>query len=164
MDRGKVWTIRGVALAVGLLLGVGVYAVGSRVAAPRGVTKGDATAFLPDTANGEWMPFNIALLDEALKQNRPVVVDWTADWCINCRVLEAAVLEREEMKKTFLARNVLLLRADLSEENPPATALNKKLGGEAIPVLAIFKPGLPTSPVVLRDSYSTTRVTAELTP
>jgi len=77
-------------------------------------------------------------------------------------VLEAAVLEREAMKKTFLQTNALLLRADLSEDNPPATALNKKLGSEAIPVLAIFKPGKQESPVVLRDSYSIDRVTSEL--
>jgi hypothetical protein len=57
---------------------------------------------------------------------------------------------------------VLLLRADLSTDNPPATALNRKLGGEAIPVLAIFAPARPFQPVVLRDSYTQARVIEEV--
>ncbi len=35
-----------------------------------------------------------------------------------------------------------------------ASLLNEKLGGEAIPALAVFKPGSPEEPVVLRDGYT----------
>ncbi|HVT79972.1 MAG TPA: thioredoxin family protein, partial [Phycisphaerae bacterium] len=93
---------------------------------------------------------------------RPGVVDWTADWCINCQVLDATVLSREETQQAFAKSNALLLRADLTSDNPAATALNKKLGGEAIPVLAIFSPARPDKPVVLRDTYSRDRVIAEI--
>ena len=160
----QIWATRVMVLFVGVLLGAGVYAAAKRITPIRPPMNPSGTALLPDKSGGEWLPFNMALLDEALKQGRPVVVDWTADWCINCRVLEATVLDREETMRTFIARNAVLLRADLSQENPPATELNRKLGSEAIPVLAIFKPGQPYSPVVLRDSYSVSRVVGELRP
>ena len=73
-----------------------------------------------------------------LASGRPVVVDWTASWCINCHVLEAVVLNTAPVENAFRDSNVLLLKADLSTDNPPATLLNRKLGGEAIPVLARF--------------------------
>jgi thiol:disulfide interchange protein DsbD len=102
------------------------------------------------------------LLDAALKQGRPVVVDWTAEWCINCRSLEAFVLSTQAVQDGFRNRRAVLLRADLSVDNPPASRLNEKLGGQAIPALAIFAPSRPETPVVLRDNYSPTRVINEL--
>lgn len=124
---------------------------------------GATVATLPEKSDGhQWLPFNVALLDQALKDGRPVVVDWTADWCINCRVLEATVLSRDEVRDAFISGNAVLLKADLSQENRPATELNQKLGGKAIPVLAIFSPARPEKPVVLRDSYSQARVIAEV--
>jgi suppressor for copper-sensitivity B len=166
MNPARIWTIRIIVLAIGLLLGLGVYKVGAAIARSNTAMMARASSdsvILPEKFTGEWLPFNVALVDEALKDGRPVVVDWTADWCPNCHALEALVLSREAVQQAFAGRNAVLLRADLSADNPPATALNHKLGGEAIPVLAIFSPSRPTEPVVLRDSYSQARVIGEVT-
>lgn len=157
MARGRVWGIRIGALVVGMVLGLGLYGMA------KGVGERTGTAGVLVGGDGQWVPFNVALLDAALAEGRPVVVDWTADWCINCHVLEAAVLAKEPVQKSFREAGALLLKADLSVDNPPATALNRKLGGEAIPALAIFAPERPLEPVVLRDSYTQARVMAEVT-
>jgi thiol:disulfide interchange protein DsbD len=163
MSESRIWTIRAVVLVVGVALGFGIYRIAS-MTRPATVMSQSGMVLLPDkTERGDaWLPFNLALLDQALKDGRPVLVDWTADWCINCRVLEATVLSREELRRAVVDRNVVLLRADLSQENPPATALNEKLGSQSIPVLAIFAPSRPTEPVVLRDTYSPSRVIQEI--
>jgi thiol:disulfide interchange protein DsbD len=158
MSSRKVWSIRLGAILVGAILGTGLYTVAKNVTERSGTGGGAIIA-----GEGQWVPFNVALLDAALAEGRPVVVDWTADWCINCHVLEAAVLSKEPVQTAFRTSNALLLKADLSVDNPPATALNRKLGGEAIPVLAIFSPGRPLEPVVLRDSYTQSRVIDEVT-
>ncbi len=158
----KLWITRTIVLAVGLSLGLGVYVLAARAAIPQAAPENPDTLLLPDTYTGEWLPFNTALLDAALKQGRPVVVDWTADWCINCRALDAFVLSTQPVKNSFRQANAVLLKADLSRDNPPATRLNEKLGGQAIPVLAVFSPRQPTDPVVLRDGYTTTRVITEV--
>jgi thiol:disulfide interchange protein DsbD len=154
MEPAKIWTIRIVSLVIGAGLGVGMYllAVQTTVTTPQA----------QGVDQHGWIPFNVAYLDEALKQNRPVVIDWTASWCINCRALEATVLNTEEVMKAFADSNVVLLKADLSTDNPPATELNRQLGGEAIPVLAIFSPARPNTPVVLRDFYSRATVVDEV--
>jgi thiol:disulfide interchange protein DsbD len=104
----------------------------------------------------------VALLDDALKSGRPVVVDWTANWCINCKFLEARVLRTSPVEEAFAKNNALLMKADETEDNPPAALLNRELGGESIPVLAIFSPGRPNAPVVLRDNYGGEKVIGEL--
>jgi thiol:disulfide interchange protein DsbD len=152
MERGQIWGIRVVALAVGIGLGAGLYAMSTRY----------TREIRPAMEESGWQAFNVALLDDALKNGRPVVVDWTATWCINCHALEAFVLNTTGVQEAFQKNNVLLLKADLSTDNPPATLLNRELGGEAIPVLAVFAPSRPYEPVVLRDSYSQQRVIDEV--
>jgi thiol:disulfide interchange protein DsbD len=157
MPSRRVWTIRLSAILMGAILGTGLYTVG------KSVTERSGSTAAVIAGEGQWIPFNVALLDAALAEGRPVVVDWTADWCINCHVLEATVLSKDSVQNAFQSSNALLLKADLSVDNPPATALNRKLGGEAIPVLAVFSPSRPLEPVVLRDSYTQARVVEEVT-
>jgi len=152
MTRTRIWSIRAVVVILGLLLAWPLFTMG----------KQSGSAWSPGRIDGAWQPFNIALLDAALKDGRPVVIDWTADWCINCRALEKLVLNTADVQAAFRAENALLLKADLTQDNPPADALNRKLGGQSIPVLAIFSPSRPTKPVVLRDSYTKQRVIDEV--
>jgi suppressor for copper-sensitivity B len=163
VSEARIWIIRAVAVFVGLALGSGIYWFANMTPPPTAMSP-TGTTFLPDRtdSSGAWLPFNVALLDQALKDGRPVLVDWTADWCINCRVLEATVLSREELRRAIVEQNAVLLRADLSQENPAPDALNEKLGSRSIPVLAIFAPSRPNEPVVLRDTYSPSRVIREV--
>ena len=163
MEAKQLWRIRIVVLIIGIALGGVLYGISGRLASAEAQPQPATGDFvLPIVANNTWLPFNTALLDAALKQGRPVVVDWTADWCINCRSLEAFVLSTQPVQTAFRDQNAVLLRADLSLDNPPATRLNEKLGGHAIPVLAIFSPSRPENPIVLRDSYSPSHVIDEL--
>ncbi|HVS72752.1 MAG TPA: cytochrome c biogenesis protein CcdA [Phycisphaerae bacterium] len=148
MSLAKIWSIRTVAVALGVVLGAGLWVLGARAASA--------------ADSNLWQPFSVEALDAGLKSGRPVVIDWTADWCINCHALEALVLSSADVRTEFAASNAILLKADLSRDNPPASALNAKLGGKSIPVLAIFSPTHPFEPVVLRDGYTRSRVVDEL--
>ncbi len=160
MSAARVWSIRSVSVVVGALFGAGLYHAAATTPAP--AAKDVDMIRLPDKTTTQWLPFKLALLDEGLQQGRPVVVDWTANWCINCRAVEAYVLSNAAVQQGFIANNAVLLRADLTDNNPAAQALNRKLGGESIPVLAIFSPQRPLQPVVKRDAYSREWVLAEL--
>jgi len=87
-----------------------------------------------------------------------VVVDFTADWCPSCKVLEQTTLTPArlgDMKKRF---GLKLVRADLTEQNPEAEALLHALGSKSIPVLAIFPKNAPEHPLVLRDLFTPTQL------
>ena len=153
MGAGRVWTIRVAAVVVGAGIGAVLYVLAMR---------GGTVYRGPVAETDGWQPFNVALLDDALAHGRPVVVDWTASWCINCHALEAFVLKSAGVREAFKGSHAVLLRADLSTANAPATELNRALGGESIPVLAIFSPSRPERPVVLRDGYSAGKVIEEV--
>lgn len=141
-----------IALIVGCLAGgYGLWSAGDR----------EAEAALAASTH-LWQPFSVKALDQALVTGRTVVVDWTADWCINCKFVEATVLESPEVIAAFKAKNVLLLKADITRKNPPAEALRNLLGYRSIPLLAVFKPDRPDAPHILADYYSRQQVIAAL--
>jgi thiol:disulfide interchange protein DsbD len=90
---------------------------------------------------GTWIDYSPRLLAEAREKGYVVVVDFTADWCINCKVLKATVLSREPVKGELSKSDVVALTADLTSTNAPGWALLRSLGQTGIPLLAIYSPG-----------------------
>jgi thiol:disulfide interchange protein DsbD len=163
MPRAKIWTIRGVAVGLSLLTtwgviwfflaGTGNASSAVRFSTPPSPTA-DATAPAPHVAIGRWQNFSLGRLRAALKEGHPVVLDFTANWCVNCKFVKATVLDNPTTRKNFNRVRAVLLRADLTTQNPVAQSLLVKLGGRSIPFLAIFSPQAPFRPEVLRDLYS----------
>src|SRR5690606_34410902 len=44
-----------------------------------------------------WRAFTPALLEKLRAEGRPVFIDFTADWCITCKVNERVALDRPEV-------------------------------------------------------------------
>jgi len=102
----------------------------------------------------QWEPYTDTKLLEAARDNRWVVVDFTADWCPNCLLVEKTVLQNRTVVETFREHDALLLKADLTIENPPAKRLLQNMGSRSIPFLAFFPPGEHFwQPYFLRDLY-----------
>ena len=87
-----------------------------------------------------------------------VMVDFTADWCPNCKYLEATVLNTEAVRKKVGQNNVITLQADWSHEAPEVTAMLDILGARQIPTLAIFPANNPNEPIVFQDGYTQQQV------
>jgi thiol-disulfide isomerase/thioredoxin len=66
-----------------------------------------ATAGSTETnvANGDrlpWKPFSKELLVQLTREGKTVMVDFTAEWCANCKVLEKAVLNTANVKSVAI--------------------------------------------------------------
>ena len=101
-----------------------------------------------------WQTYTDTKLLEAARDGRWAIVAFTADWCPNCILVERAALGDEHVVETFRKHNALLLKADLTRENPAAKRLLEKMGSRSIPFLALFPPGEHFwQPFFLRDIY-----------
>lgn len=98
-----------------------------------------------------WEEFSKEALLRAHADGRHVIVDFTANWCMNCQYNMVAVLKSEEVKKIANQKNILLLSADLTDRNPAAESLLHHLGSRSVPFLAIFPGDDPYHPIVMRD-------------
>ena len=106
----------------------------------------------PGTGDGIlWTQFSLAGLEGDLKGNRPVFLDFTAEWCLTCKVNEKTVLGTREVIDRFRSLNVLPVRADWTNRNPEITKLLSKFGRSGVPLYVIFPPGKPDAPIVLPE-------------
>ena len=84
-----------------------------------------------------------------------VVLDFTADWCPTCKLLERTVLTPPRIAQWASRHKTVFMRVDLTRQTPPAMALLRALGSQSIPVVAFFPAGEKAgSPLVLRDLFT----------
>ncbi|MGL4722760.1 MAG: cytochrome c biogenesis protein CcdA [Desulfovibrionaceae bacterium] len=101
--------------------------------------------------------FNLLLSKETL------LVNFTADWCPNCKVLEQTVLTPENVAKWKKEYGVRFIVVDLTRENKDGEELLASLKSNSIPLLAIFpKYSGANSPLILRDIYTAKRIESAL--
>ena len=102
-----------------------------------------------------WTAFAPEALEQAQKENRIALVKFTANWCATCQVIESTVFAEGRTWQALRDANVVTLKADMTNANPPAKSLLTKLnptGG--IPLTAIYSPKW-SEPVVLESLYTT---------
>lgn len=110
-------------------------------------------------AQDDWTLFSQAKLDAALAEGKTVMVDFTADWCMNCKVLESTVLKSERIENRIREEGILTMTADWTGRDQTADGrevghLLRLYGGEQVPVVMIFKPSQPNDPTILRGLFT----------
>jgi thiol:disulfide interchange protein len=98
-----------------------------------------------------WSDFSPELLREAHANGQNVIIDFTANWCMNCQYNKVAVLHTPQLEKAIKDKNVLSLKADLTRPDPQIEALMQHLGSRSVPFLAVFPGDKPYEPIVMRD-------------
>ena len=113
------------------------------------------TLIKPDAAlESNWTPFTVAEFKENWGK-KPIIIDFTADWCANCKVLEKTVLTKERLANWAELYGAIFIQADITHDNPAAQAMLQALDSASIPVVALFPANeYAASPLVLRDLFT----------
>jgi thiol:disulfide interchange protein len=82
---------------------------------------------------------------------RNAIVDFTANWCMNCQYNYIMVLTKREVTDLIRKKNVLALKADMTLPDQVQDSLLHSLGSQSIPFLAVFPGDRPYHPIVIRD-------------
>ena len=98
----------------------------------------------------------------ALQQGKPVFVYFTADWCLTCKVNEAAAIDRDEVGEAFKRANVDVLVADWTNGDPAITRFLEARGRAGVPLYLWYAPGKSPEelPQVLTPSMLISRAQA----
>jgi len=102
---------------------------------------GAAARSITDRGPISWLAYTPATFKAAIDADKVVVLDFTAEWCLNCKVLEATVLHKPEIVKLLNGPGVVAMRVDLTGKNPEGADKLKELQWVGIPLLAIYGPG-----------------------
>ena len=95
-----------------------------------------------------WELFTAQRVEELIRQRRTVFIDFTADWCLTCKVNER-VLETERVKQAFKRHGVATLRADWTSGDKTIGRALEQFGRSGVPLYVIFPADRPDQPIVL---------------
>lgn len=138
--------------AAALALGLTVLAARSAVAPSTGVAAVGRLSSQPWTA---------AAVQTAQAEGRPVFVNFTADWCVTCKVNERTSLSSAAVAEAFEAANALYLVGDWTLRDDGIAAELERHGRSGVPLYLVYPAG-GGAPVVLPQLLTEGVVTAAL--
>lgn len=107
-------------------------------------------------------PWSEARVAADVQNGRPVFVYFTADWCLTCKVNEAAAIDREEVRRAFKRAKVDVLAGDWTNGDPAITRFLESRGRAGVPLYLWYAPGKEPEelPQVLAPSMLISRAQA----
>jgi thiol:disulfide interchange protein len=89
-----------------------------------------------------WQAYDADLISSARAEGKPVLIKFTADWCLSCQVVERVVYSRRDIAELIKQKKVLAIKADTTTKDLPATLDLKNVYNEpGVPVSILFTPG-----------------------
>ena len=85
--------------------------------------------------------FSAEALADARASGKPVFLWFTADWCVTCKVNEAAAIERESTRAAFEAAGVVTLVGDWTRRDAAITQFLTEQGAAGVPLYLWYAPG-----------------------
>ncbi len=92
------------------------------------------------TEDSEWKPWSHEAVQNEIAAGRPVFVDFTADWCITCKVNENGVMVSEPVLAAFKEHNVALLKGDWTRRDETIRQELAKYGKAGVPLYLVISP------------------------
>ena len=108
----------------------------------------------------DWQPWNEQFVKEQVGAGKSVYIDYTAKWCLTCQV-NKRVYADPKLQELFKKYQVVMVRADFTNEDPEIKKSFESLGKGAIPVNALHIPG-KTEPVILPELLTIENVSTAL--
>lgn len=101
-----------------------------------------------------WQPFSEGAV--AALAGTPVFIDFTADWCLTCKVNERNVLDTRTVREAMSEHGVVPLKADWTRRDDVITAWLQRYGKAGVPFYLVIpadpaKPPIPLPEVITPD-------------
>jgi thiol:disulfide interchange protein DsbD len=101
----------------------------------------------------QWQPFSGASLEALRAEGRPVFVDFTASWCITCKVNERIALADPAVVNAFANGGIVALKADWTRHDASITQMLEANGHAGVPLYLLYRghaaDGASKPPIVL---------------
>lgn len=86
----------------------------------------------------DWVYYTQEAFEEEQEQGNVVVVEFTAEWCLNCKWLETTVLNKPALIDVFEDELITPIKVDLTGNNISGNAFLNEVGGYRIPLLIVY--------------------------
>ncbi|WP_420479983.1 thioredoxin family protein, partial [Brevundimonas sp. FT23028] len=86
-------------------------------------------------------PWSAEAVRAALAEGRPVLVNFTADWCVTCKINERTSLTTPGVRKAMDRARAVYLVGDWTRRDDAITAELQRHGRSGVPLYLLYRPG-----------------------
>jgi thiol:disulfide interchange protein len=95
---------------------------------------------LTDKGPIDWVYYTPERFEQATEDGKVVVMTFTAEWCLNCKMIEQGILDSPKIVELLADEDVMPMKVDITGNNPDGKKKLKQVGSLTIPLLVVFSP------------------------
>jgi thiol:disulfide interchange protein DsbD len=99
----------------------------------------------------EWQPWSAAAVAQAQAEGHPVLVDFTADWCLTCQVNKKVAIEVPSVRARLKQVRAVNLIGDYTRLPDAITDEINRYHRAGVPLVLVFPAKADASPIVLPE-------------
>jgi len=88
-------------------------------------------------------------------EGKHVFVDFTAEWCVTCKVNKRVAINTETIQNAFKENNIAFVTADWTNEDPSITKLLAEFGRAGVPFYLLYPSDTGKEPIRFGDGILT---------
>lgn len=111
----------------------------------------NGNGLIHDTGGIAWQAWSPEALMQARATGRPVLVDFTADWCLTCQVNKRTSIEVPSVREKLKALNAVALLADYTHFPDAITSELNHFKRAGVPLVLVYPKNPEASPIVLPE-------------
>jgi thiol:disulfide interchange protein len=145
---------RGLALVVTLVLLIGgyAYALENQLRWRVPVAETTMAGSLKESPDGiDWQPWSPEAVARARSEGHPVLVDFTADWCLTCQVNKKTSIEIPSVRAKLKEINAVAFNGDYTRTPDNITAELSHYARAGVPLVLIYPKDAAAPPIVLPE-------------
>jgi thiol:disulfide interchange protein DsbD len=142
------------ALIISLILLVGGYsfALEKELDWRTAMPEAEAAGSLKESADGiDWRRWSPEAVAAARADGKPVLVDFTADWCLTCQVNKKTSIEIPSVRQKLKDINAVALIGDYTRTPDTMLTELKRFGRESVPLVLVYPKDPGAQPIVLPE-------------
>jgi thiol:disulfide interchange protein len=141
------------AIVVLFLLGGGyVFALENQLHWRAAVSENEIAGSTEKSADGiDWQKWSPETVAAARAAGKPVLVDFTADWCLTCQVNKKTSIDVPSVQKKMKDLNVTTIVGDYTRTPENITAELQKYNRAGVPLVLVYPKNADAPPIVLPE-------------
>lgn len=110
----------------------------------------------PESSPGgiQWQPWSKAAVEQARSEGRPVLVDFTAKWCLTCNTIVKPALESAAVREKIRQLNAVAFIGDYTSFNSEITDELNRYARAGVPLVLVFPKNPEQKAIVLPEAIT----------
>jgi thiol:disulfide interchange protein DsbD len=151
VQRGRSKKVFATIVVLALLGGGYVFALEGQLRWREPLKPMKTSALVHDTDGIAWQPWSPEALMQARATGRPVLVDFTADWCLTCQVNKRTSIEIASVRDKIKSLNAITLLADYTHFPDAITSELNHFNRAGVPLVLVYPKNPAANAIVLPE-------------